>query len=412
MFQSCSLVILALTQKCNMNCKYCFLGDKTSLPNTEMSFKTFQKIVDKIVQDFYRYKNMKPFGILFHGGEPTLLSIEKLEKMLEYGTEIFSKNNIPIDFSIQTNGIKLTEEYINLFKKYHVSIGVSVDGILNNLRESRINPEKILQNIETAQKQGVKPGILSVVTKQNITTIRSEIRKYPQLRSLKFIKEEDINSEEDYSPKAEDYFNEILKKDFEDFLLNKIGSVAGVERLLVKHLITELAYCKSSCQSTCQFKFCGGAVNLISFLPDGTLRFCDRYRGDETFFNGNIKKIDEYDFLDLKQYKKLIEFISFFTPMYEKRGCDRCIYSEICQFPCPTINYKKYKQPEIPLDTCKLTKLVNEYVKKNLFRLLEYFFQFRNGVIETHEHIPVFLKKDSYKPFKLKIQDKKIIIFK
>ena len=213
MFQSCSLVILALTQKCNMNCKYCFLGDKTSLPNTEMSFKTFQKIVDKIVQDFYRYKNMKPFGILLHGGEPTLLSIEKLEKMLEYGTEIFSKNNIPIDFSIQTNGIKLTEEYINLFKKYHVSIGVSVDGILNNLRESKINPEKILQNIETAQKQGVKPGILSVVTKQNITTIRSEIRKYPQLRSLKFIKEEDINSEVDYSPKAEDYFNEILKSE-------------------------------------------------------------------------------------------------------------------------------------------------------------------------------------------------------
>ena len=146
-------------------------------------------------------------------------------------------------------------------------------------------------------------------------------------------------------------------------------------------------------------------MNLITFLPSGMLHICDRFRGDEDFFDDKIHSIDEYDFLSLKQYQSLVKFISFLTPMYIERGCDRCIYEDVCLFSCPTISCKREGRPFIPESTCKLTKLIYNYIQDNFERILDFYFRRYDKFIYTHEHSPLFLKRFFYKNYNFSIKD-------
>ena len=56
------------------------------------------------------------------GGEPLLAPIEHLEEVWKFGFERYGKNGI------QTNGTLITDQHIDLFKRYNVQIGISVDG--------------------------------------------------------------------------------------------------------------------------------------------------------------------------------------------------------------------------------------------------------------------------------------------
>ena len=127
MFRWSNLIIVALTQKCNMNCQYCYLGDKSSLPDTELDFNTYKTIINKIAIDkisYWRDTTLIPrFQVLLHGGEPTLVGTDKIRQFLDYGTKVFKAFNLPFEFSIQTNGTNLSPELLNVFKEYKVQVG-------------------------------------------------------------------------------------------------------------------------------------------------------------------------------------------------------------------------------------------------------------------------------------------------
>lgn len=70
----------------------------------------------------------RPFAVVLHGGEPLLLGLVKLRRL------IFSlRNALPPEcaISIQTNGILLTEDILDLCFATRVTISVSIDGPLH-----------------------------------------------------------------------------------------------------------------------------------------------------------------------------------------------------------------------------------------------------------------------------------------
>lgn len=66
----------------------------------------------------------------FFGGEPLLLSLEHLEELMKLAYEKHG------GASIQTNGTLITDAHIDLFDKYRVSVGMSLDGPVE-LNDSR-----------------------------------------------------------------------------------------------------------------------------------------------------------------------------------------------------------------------------------------------------------------------------------
>jgi uncharacterized protein len=70
----------------------------------------------------------KPFSIVLHGGEPFLLGVERLKYLLSTLRSVLS-TEFPI--SIQTNGILITNELLDICSKFQASVAVSIDGPKN-----------------------------------------------------------------------------------------------------------------------------------------------------------------------------------------------------------------------------------------------------------------------------------------
>jgi uncharacterized protein len=120
-------VLIKVASRCNINCSYCYVynmgdGGWADMPN-QISYETTAAL-SKALRELSRVQS-RPFAVVLHGGEPLLLGLVKLRRL------IFSlRNSLPSEcaISIQTNGILLTEEILDLCSATRVTISVSIDG--------------------------------------------------------------------------------------------------------------------------------------------------------------------------------------------------------------------------------------------------------------------------------------------
>lgn len=408
MFQWSNLVIVALTQKCNLNCKYCFLGDKSTLPETSMNFKTFKKIIDKIVSDFQKSGRKTSIQILLHGGEPLLLEASLLDKMLTYAEATLSAYSIPYRLSIQTNGINLTSTYIEILKEHNVEIGVSIDSVIGNLRASTSLNQTVLNNIENAKNADTSIGTNTVITKDNLDTALYDIGNTlpSNLRSTKVFAVEDCYPDQEYSPSAKEYFEEVIKPSFYLYLEGKEYPAGMIDRSISRYVFYKCTiHSYDECHSTCQFKYCGASVNLVSIMPDGRVRLCDHWRGDEDFYDPIVSNVGDYDFLNLNQLNALVKWINYLDPYYKK--CDNCLLADYCVHPCPLLKIKRNNNKLENCDfsfNCELTKLMFDFYEKNLSFIIDSLIEHRRGIVQCEE-MSAF--QSSYNP---DLQDYRIAI--
>lgn len=120
-------VLIKVTSRCNINCSYCYVynmgdGGWADMPN-QISYETTAAVAKALRE--LSLTQARPFAVVLHGGEPLLLGLTKIRRL------IFSlRNALPAEcaISIQTNGILLTEEIIDLCSVTRVTISVSIDG--------------------------------------------------------------------------------------------------------------------------------------------------------------------------------------------------------------------------------------------------------------------------------------------
>lgn len=120
-------VLIKVASRCNINCTYCYVynmgDDNWSHMEKLMTFETITAICNSLKE--LSSKQSKLFSIVLHGGEPFLLGAKKMESYFGLLRESLP-NEYPI--SIQTNGILISSELLDICSKYHVSVAVSLDG--------------------------------------------------------------------------------------------------------------------------------------------------------------------------------------------------------------------------------------------------------------------------------------------
>lgn len=128
-------VSLILSERCNLNCSYCF-SDKQS--KKKISFDVFQEEFLKIYDSNEEYT----FDIM--GGEP-LMQLDLVYKFINYA---FERN---FKVSLITNALLLTPEIIEYLNNHNVGVSVSYDGLWQGER-SNPYPEKRFELIRTIKK--------------------------------------------------------------------------------------------------------------------------------------------------------------------------------------------------------------------------------------------------------------------
>lgn len=149
--------------KCNISCHYCYQSNlrEAGVGSSEYDL---DKIRDTLIE-----KNL-PFTIF--GGEPLLIPKKDLDKLFSLGFERFGSN------AIQTNGALIDDDHIGLFKKYRVSVGISVDGpgecnrarwAGSDKRTAQIT-ERTAAAIERLLQAGISPGIITTLHRDNASS--------------------------------------------------------------------------------------------------------------------------------------------------------------------------------------------------------------------------------------------------
>jgi uncharacterized protein len=99
--------------KCNIQCAYCYQEAvrKSDEPSKSYDLARIKAAIEKAGGDFTLF-----------GGEPLIMPVAELEALWSWGHAKYGRN------AVQTNGVLINRRHIELFKKYDVRVGISVDG--------------------------------------------------------------------------------------------------------------------------------------------------------------------------------------------------------------------------------------------------------------------------------------------
>ncbi|MGK7943554.1 MAG: cyclophane-forming radical SAM/SPASM peptide maturase GrrM/OscB [Microcystaceae cyanobacterium] len=171
-FGPINLVVIQPTPFCNLDCDYCYL------PNRDLKATLSLDLIEPIFKNIFT----SPFvgdclDICWHAGEPLAVPISFYEAVfnkIEEASQKYNPNNIPIYHSIQTNGILINQAWCDLFKKYHISVGVSIDGpdFLHTAHRKTAtglgSHEAAMRGIRYLQDNDIYFNIIAVITKDSL----------------------------------------------------------------------------------------------------------------------------------------------------------------------------------------------------------------------------------------------------
>ncbi len=262
----CVTIMLKLVgTACNMHCHYCY----EHVSNVKHSGSND---IEKIIQYLSQYKNYEHVFIVFHGGEPLLMSKSVMKELLKYIYESFTGK---WQVQIQTNGTLLEDEWIGIFEKFlpNLSLSISLDPLgKKDLRfgNDRLEREKLMQRLEKYVKCIPNIGVISVAhayNKDDFVPFIIQLRKCG-IASLTINKYQANTFESKYFITEKEYVL-LLKEIFGEWIRNKWYSDLNIQPLMAL--------------------FSKNANKICTYLPDE--KKCTYFR---TYYNEN----DKYDCCD------------------------------------------------------------------------------------------------------------------
>ncbi len=116
------LLVLQGTGFCNIDCRYCYLPNRSE--RGEMSVETVRAVIDRLLDDSLLKGTLL---VNWHAGEPLVLRPAFYEERIPLFDRLVERG-IEVTHSLQTNGMLVSDAYCELFKRYDIKVGVSVDG--------------------------------------------------------------------------------------------------------------------------------------------------------------------------------------------------------------------------------------------------------------------------------------------
>lgn len=320
-------VSLTISERCNLNCVYCYEHNKTA---RDMTFEQAKSIIDS------ELKERKPSDytcIDFFGGEP-FLNFELIKRVYDYVTSFYKGK---IHFFATTNGTLVHGEIQKwlLEKRANFSVGLSLDGT----REAHnINRSDSFDDIDL-------DFFLKNYPNQNVKMTISE-KSLPYLAdSVKFLTELGFKVACNLA-----YMVDWLAPENKDILINQLDKLIDyyldnpkVEKCTMFDFKLGVLERPSKNTQTVR-KYCGTGTAMVCYDLDGNAYPCQLFSplsaGDRAKKIGEINIAEEYE-------KSCLD---------EK--CRDCYYLKICPM-CMGSNYLSTDNLYKPDGTrCDLYKLI------------------------------------------------------
>ena len=346
--QHLSLLIKPASSLCNLKCRYCFYHDLAENRNIESYGLMKHNVADILIENAVNAVN-KSISFAFQGGEPSLAGLEYFRYFSDCVNKkvLNSGKKLQINYSIQTNGINIDEEFAVFLKKNNFLVGLSLDGTKEINDFFRIDSKndgtfnKIIKTAELFDRLKVDYNILTVITAQTAKHIEKiynyyKSRKFAYLQFIPCL--EPLLESKSQTPDAarptsvysltpelyEKFLINLFRLWYDDFMKGRYISIRFFDNLVR----IAAGYPSEQCGT---YGFCSGQFVIES---DGSVFPCDFYCVD----NWKIGNIFDMSFEELFNSPNMQKFreTSFYANYSEseQKRCEMCKVFYLCRGGC------------------------------------------------------------------------------
>ena len=356
-------IIIKATTLCNLACVYCSEGDREADTITD---EVFYRLVDELPK-LLEHIGDKEITFLWHGGEPLLLGIERLSRLMDYAKEQLS--NYRVCFNMQSNGYLLDEKVIAMIKKYDLHMGISLDGYkdLHDASRRTKNNEptfaRIMENIKKLKAAGHNFGTLMVLNSAeeiDVNKLFAVIKEYGLLPKIHPViplgraagRKDSAEINRSYILLMEKLFEKAMADDAE-IIIEPLDEL--LDAIIESNPVHECSY-----NGTC-------AKYMISLFPDGAVGYCGRRFNGENMLFGNIMDtglVELYESVSAKLIRVRDKYL-------QENECKNCKYWMFCHGGCTFEAVEAFGDINHPYPGCEVRRGLVDYLKITGLKLLK-----------------------------------------
>ncbi|MDA8123823.1 MAG: peptide-modifying radical SAM enzyme CbpB [Deltaproteobacteria bacterium] len=325
-----SAVYFNPTERCNMNCTYCYIPEQMRRKGEHMPEKKLLQALATLKKYFQRTlpKGVMP-QVIFHGAEPLLN-----RQAVFAGIEEYKKDFL---FGIQTNTALLDDEAVAFLSKRQVSIGISLDAPtarISDRTRKNWDGQGIFKQVVAAMERlkGYEHwSVICTVTDANLRHLNKLVDFFhekevpmclmnilrctlPESRSLK-----------PGDAEAARYFLAALDRTYELYEQTgrrlPVGNFANILLAIIAPAARRLM---------CDISPCGGGRCFFALAPNGEMFPCSEFIGLERFQSGNLFTDKIETVLESEPFRLVTERnVDTIDP------CRQCAIRHFCGSPCP-----------------------------------------------------------------------------
>jgi uncharacterized protein len=325
-----SAVYFNPTERCNLNCTYCYIPDTMRRQGQHMSPAQVHDALARL-KDYFA--TTVPAGqlpqIVFHGAEPMLTREAVFAGIEEFGSDF--------RFGIQTNGTLLDQEAVDFLTSHNVAIGLSLDAATpaaaNRTRKTWEGNgvfDKVVAAMELLRgHQGW--SVICTVTSENLrhlTKLVDFFHEHEAPTCLMNVVRCTLPPSRAVKPTdalVAKYFLAALDRTYE--LYEQTGRrlpVANFSNILLAIMAP------TARRLMCDISPCGGGRCFFALAPNGDLFPCSEFIGVPAFKGGNLFA----DSLDTVLSSPAFRAVTG-RKVEDIEPCRRCAIRHFCGSPCP-----------------------------------------------------------------------------
>lgn len=162
------LLILQMTEFCNIDCSYCYLPHRSSKKKITKPVITasLERVFESAAQD-------RPFTLVFHAGEPLTAPLDLFQHAADEARRL-SNERVSVKLNVQTNGTLINKTWCDFFIKNDVKVGVSIDGpqaltdLHRKYRSGAGAYAPAIAGIQLLKENGIPFHIIAVLTSHSL----------------------------------------------------------------------------------------------------------------------------------------------------------------------------------------------------------------------------------------------------
>lgn len=156
---------------CNLDCTYCFFLSKEQLYPGDR-FRMSDEVMETWIRQVIDSHRTPEVTIALQGGEPTLMGLDFMRRVVAHARRVAGPGR-PIEFTLQTNGTLLDDEWCAFLAAEDVLVGLSLDGppAMHDAyrvdKQGRPTYERVRAAWDLLQRHGVATNVLCSVHAAN-----------------------------------------------------------------------------------------------------------------------------------------------------------------------------------------------------------------------------------------------------